>query len=683
MDALLGLVAHVNPFNPFEHGFIIGLGQLILILSGLLFVVLITFLKRWRWLWREWLTTLDPKRIGIMYLIVAALMLLRGLTDAAMIRAQQAFGSPDVVLSAEHFQQVFSAHGTIMIFFVAMGVIFATFNLLIPLLIGARDVAFPFLNATSFWLFAAGAVLVDAFLLIGGEFSAAGWLAYPPLSGLEFSPGKGVDYWIWALQIAGVGSLISGINFLVTIFKMRAPGMRLMQMPMFIWASLGALVLIIFAFPILTATLGMLSLDRLMGMHFFTTDMGGNAMMYVNFIWAWGHPEVYILILPAFGIFSEVVASLSRKRLFGYTSMVWAIVAITFLSFIVWVHHFFTMGAGANVNAFFGIMTMIIAVPTGVKVFNWLFTMYRGRVHFDTPMLWFLGFVVTFTLGGVAGVVMSVPAIDFQVHNSLFLVAHFHTMIIGGVVFGAFAGFTYWWPKFTGFRLHEGLGKAAFWCWLIGFLLAFVPLYILGLMGATRRLDHYDPSLGWQGLFIVAGIGLVVILIGVGFQMLQLVVSTWLHVTRDQTTADSKLGRLLFRLKPLFGGSKAVLADNDPWDGRTLEWSTTSPPPFYNFARIPKVTGRDAFWAMKYTKQSADTSPYQPIKLPKNSPLGMFIAVGAFLIGLALIWHIWWLAGLGLLVVIGSIIVRSNDEDTEYTVSAAEIAKHEAARNNA
>lgn len=654
----LSIFSHFNPVNPFEHGFIVGMGQLTLIFGGIATVALITYFKKWKWLWKEWLTTLDPKRIGIMYLIVAALMLLRGLADAAMIRAQQAFGDPNAVLDAEHFQQVFSAHGTIMIFFVAMGVIFALFNLLIPLMIGARDVAFPFLNATSFWLFAAGAVLVNIFLLIGGEFSAAGWLAYPPLSELEFSPGPGVDYWIWALQIAGVGSLLSGINFLVTIFKMRAPGMRMMQVPMFIWASLGALVLIVFAFPILTATLGMLSLDRLMGMHFFTTDLGGNAMMYVNFIWAWGHPEVYILILPAFGIFSEVVATYSRKRLFGYTSMVWAIAAITFLSFLVWVHHFFTMGAGANVNAFFGIMTMIIAVPTGVKVFNWLFTMYRGRVHFDTPMLWFLGFVVTFTLGGVTGVLMSVPAIDFQAHNSLFLVAHFHTMIIGGVVFGAFAGYTYWFPKFAGFRLHEGLGKAAFWCWLIGFLLAFVPLYVLGLMGATRRLDHYDASLGWQGLFIVAAVGLLVILAGVGFQILQLVVSFIQRKKLADTTGD-------------------------PWDGRTLEWSTTSPPPFYNFARIPHVAGRDPFWAAKHARVEVKNRPYESIRLPKNSPLAMCIAAGAFLIGFGLIWHLWWLAGLGLLMVIASVITRSNTEETEYTVTVAQIAKHEAARSNA
>ena len=547
----MDIFGHINPLNPLEHGIVIAIGQYSMIFGGLAVLGLLTATKRWKWLWKEWLTTLDPKKIGIMYIIIATLMLLRGLADAGMIRLQQALASGDSsgFLTSDHFQQVFTAHGSIMIFFVAMGVIFGLFNLIIPLQIGARDVAFPFMNSVSFWLFAAGALLMNVSLLVGGEFAATGWLAYPPLSGIDYSPGSGVDYWIWSLQIAGVGSLLSGINFFVTILKMRAPGMSLMKMPLFVWSSLGSLVLIIFAFPILTATLTMLALDRSLGMHFFTSGFGGNPMMYINLIWAWGHPEVYILVLPAFGIYSEVVATFSSKRLFGYTSMVWAIGAITFLSFLVWLHHFFTMGAGADVNAFFGIMTAVIAVPTGVKVFNWLFTMYRGRIRLTTPMMWFLGFVVTFTLGGVAGVLMSVPAIDFQVHNSLFLVAHFHTMIIGGVLFGAFAGFTYWFPKFAGFRLNERLGKYAFWCWLIGFLLAFVPLYILGLMGATRRLDHYDASMGWQGLFAVAGIGLIVILIGVGFQILQLVVSYLQRGTHANTRGD-------------------------PWGGRTLEWST-------------------------------------------------------------------------------------------------------------
>ncbi|MBW3569165.1 cytochrome o ubiquinol oxidase subunit I [Candidatus Parcubacteria bacterium] len=649
MNNLLGrLNFDALPDDPVTIG-----GGIMMSLTGLLVIGFLIYTKRWKWLWNEWLTSLDPKKIGIMYIIVALLMLLRGGTDAMMIRLQQATASGgDGIFTTDLFQQVFSAHGTIMIFFVAMGLMFGLINLVLPLQIGARDVAFPFLNSVSFWLFAAGMVLMNISLVIG-EFSAAGWLAYPPLSGLEYSPGVGVDYWIWSLQIAGVGSLLSGINFLVTILKMRAPGMTLMKLPMFCWSVMGSMILVIFAFPILTATLGMLSLDRLMGMHFFTSDFGGNPMMYINLIWAWGHPEVYILILPAFGIFSEVVATFSRKRLFGYTSMVWAIGAITFLSFIVWLHHFFTMGAGANVNAFFGIMTMIIAVPTGVKVFNWLFTMYRGRIHYATPMLWFLGFVTTFTIGGATGVLMSVPAIDFQVHNSLFLVAHFHNMIIGGVVFGFFAGLTYWFPKVFGFKLNEALGKVAFFCWLFGFLLAFMPLYALGILGATRRLDSYDPSMGWQGLFIVAAIGVGVIMIGLAAQILQLAYSIYKRRENMDTTGD-------------------------PWNGRTLEWSTKSPAPFYNFAVIPEVNERDAFWEMKQTKQDLRAKHYQDIYLPKNTGAGIIIAGFAFMAGFALIWHIWWLAFAGLLGIIASLIIRTKNDDSEYKVPAATIKELEA-----
>jgi cytochrome o ubiquinol oxidase subunit 1 len=632
----------------------ITIGGVVMMTLGVLTVVAALFyFKRWTWLWKEWLTSLDPKRIGVMYIVIAGLMLLRGVADALMIRTQQALSSGDAhgIVSSDFFQQVFSAHGTIMIFFVAMGFVFGLLNLIVPLQIGARDVAFPFLNSVSFWLFAAGFILINLSLAVG-EFSAAGWLAYPPLSEVEYSPGVGVDYWIWALQIAGVGSLLSGINFIVTILKMRAPGMTLMKMPIFIWSVLGSMTLVVLAFPILTATLGMLSLDRLFDMHFFTSDGGGNPMMYINLIWAWGHPEVYILILPAFGIFSEVVPTFSGKKLFGYKSMVWAIWAIVFLSFTVWLHHFFTMGAGANVNAFFGIMTMVIAIPTGVKVFNWIFTMYRGRVKFTTPMLWFIGFVVTFTLGGVAGVLMSVPAIDFQVHNSLFLVAHFHTMIIGGVIFGIFSGFTYWFPKFTGFKLNETLGKCAFWCWLIGFLTAFVPLYVLGFMGATRRLDHYDASIGWQGLFIVAGLGVMLICLGIAFQLLQIFVSVIQRKKNLDTTGD-------------------------PWNGRTLEWATTSPPPEYNFAQIPTVIGRDAFWEFKRKRPQGAKLPYQDIVIPKNTPIGVFIAAFAFMVGFGAIWHIVWLAVVGVAGVIVSLIIRLSDDDTERTLKASEISKLE------
>jgi cytochrome o ubiquinol oxidase subunit I len=644
-----------SKIGPSDEPMILG-AQVSMLLAGAGFIAVMTYFKKWKWLWREWITTVDPKRIGVMYIIVALVMLLRGAADAMMMRLHQALATSENsgILNSEHFQQVFTAHGSIMIFFVAMGLMFGLINLIIPLMIGARDVAFPFLNATSFWLFFAGAILMNVSLLIGGEFSAAGWLAYPPLSELKYSPGVGVDYWIWSLQIAGIGSLLSGVNFLVTILKMRAPGMDLMKLPMFAWSVLGSMVLVIFAFPILTVTLALLALDRMFGMHFFTAEAGGNAMMYVNLIWAWGHPEVYILILPAFGIFSEIVATFSRKRLFGYVSMVWAIAAITFLSFIVWLHHFFTMGASADVNAFFGIMTMVIAVPTGVKVFNWLFTMYRGRIRFATPMLWFMGFVVTFTLGGVAGVLMGVPAIDFQVHNSLFLVAHFHTMIIGGVVFGYFAGLTYWFPKIFGFTLNERLGTAAFWCWLIGFLLAFVPLYILGLMGATRRLDHYDPSMGWQGLFIVAGVGAAIIGLGILLQIVQLVVSVWLrHQNRDLT--------------------------GDPWNGRTLEWSTVSPAPAYNFAVLPIVKDRDAWWEMKQSKRLKPAeAEYTDIHMPKNTPTGFILGMCGLVIGFAFIWHLYWLALLGVLVAITFIIMRTTDDETEYRITASQLKKFEA-----
>lgn len=631
-------------------------GAISLVLLGIVGFGLMTYFKKWKWLWKEWITSLDPKKIGVMYLVVASAMMLRGLADALMMRTQQAtsVGASHGIVSSDTFQQVFSAHGTIMIFFVAMGLMFGLINLILPLQLGSRDVAFPFLNSTSFWLYTAGMILINLSLVIG-EFSNAGWLAYPPLSELKFSPGVGVDYWIWSLQIAGVGSLLSGINFLVTILKMRAPGMSLMKMPMFAWSVLGSMSLVAFAFPILTVTLALLALDRTLGMHFFTADGGGNAMMYVNLIWAWGHPEVYILILPAFGIFSEVVATFSRKRLFGYTSMVWAIWAIVFLSFIVWLHHFFTMGAGADVNAFFGIMTMIITVPTGVKIFNWLFTMYRGRIHLTSPMLWFIGFVVMFTIGGVAGVLLAVPPADFQLHNSLFLVAHFHTMIVTGVLFGYLAGITYWFPKVFGFKLNERLGKYAFWSWLVGFALAFIPLYILGLMGATRRLDHYDPSMGWQQLFIVAGIGVLFICLGVGFQILQLIVSIVQRKQNRDTTGD-------------------------PWNGRTLEWSTTSPAPAYNFAVLPNASERDAFWAFKHSKTKPKKPAYTDIMMPKNTGLGPIIAAFAFMFGFAAIWHITWLAVIGFIGVIATIIIRMNDDDTEYVLPAHEVKVLEDAR---
>jgi len=629
-------------------------GSLFTIAGVLAAAGVVTYYRFWPKLWNEWLTSLDPKRIGVMYLVVSVVMLVRGGFDALLLRAQQAtsVGASHGILAAGHFQEIFSAHGSLMIFFVAMGMMFGLINLIVPLQIGARDVAFPFLNSVSFYLFLAGAVLMNLPLIIG-DFSIAGWLAYPPLSELAFSPTVGVDYWIWALQISGIGSLLSGINFLITIVKKRAPGMTWMRLPMFPWTVLCSMFLVCFAFPILTVTLALLSLDRTAGMHFFTAGMGGNMMMYINLIWAWGHPEVYILALPAFGIFSEVVPIFSGKKLAGYVSMVLSIIAITFFSFLVWLHHFFTMGAGADVNAFFGIMTMIIAVPTGVKMFNWIFTMYRGRIRFYSPMLWFMGFVVLFTLGGVTGVVLAEPAADYQLHNSLFLVAHFHTMIVSGVLFGYFAGLTYWFPKIFGFTLDEKLGKAAFWCWCIGFILAFGPLYELGFMGATRRLDHYSAGMGWQPLFIVAGIGAVVIFTGFGLQLVQLVRSIrQRHMHQDLT--------------------------GDPWNGRTLEWSVPSPAPAYNFAHIPVVFERDAFWHAKERGRALhDAEQYEDISMPRNSALGMVIAAAVFLVGFGIVWHIWWLVIAGLFCAIAVVFVRAYDDDTEYIIPAAEVRLRE------
>lgn len=618
-------------------------------LLTIVIVVLLIKYKKFGWLWKNWLTSLDAKKIGVMYGVVAVLMLIRGVGDALMLRSQTAVavGETSGPFSADMFQQVFTAHGTIMIFFVAMGLMFALINVALPLMLGARDVAFPWLNSVSLWLFIAGMVLNNIALVAGG-FSNAGWLGYPPLSELQYNPGPGIDYWIWSLQIAGIGSLLSGINFIATILTKRAKGMTLMKMPIFAWSVLVSMVLVVLAFPILTATLGMLGLDRLLGMHFFTSDGGGNPMMYINLIWAWGHPEVYILILPAFGIFSEVVATFARKKLFGYTTMVWALILIMFLSFIVWQHHFFTMGAGANVNAFFGIMTMIIAIPTGVKVFNWLFTMFRGRIDFKAPMIWFIGFVLTFTIGGVTGVLMAVPAIDFQVHNSMFLVAHFHNTIIGGVVFGFMAGINYWWPKIFGWKLHDGLGKLSAYLWMIGFMVAFLPLYALGFMGAVRRIDHYsDPS--WQPFFIVSAIGVLIIGAGIAAMMLQITVSIIQRRKMRDTTGD-------------------------PWNGRTLEWSVPSPAPEYNFALLPEAQRRDEWW---YKKQDGMRLPeyreYKPIVLPKNSSSGVVIGIAAGLGGFGLIWHMWWLAAAGLLMIVVVVIARTTSDSNEYELSADEV----------
>jgi cytochrome o ubiquinol oxidase subunit 1 len=619
-------------------------------------------LKGWLpYLWQEWITSVDHKRIGIMYTLLAMVMLLRGFSDAIMMRLQQAlaFHSPGY-LPPEHYDQIFSAHGTLMIFFVAMPFVIGLMNFVVPLQLGIRDVAFPTLNSVGFWLTATGALLVNISLVVG-EFARTGWLPFPPLSEITYSPGVGVDYYLWAIEISGVGTLLSGVNLVTTVLKMRAPGMTYMRMPMFCWTTLATNLLIVAAFPILTATLAMLLLDRYLGFHFFTNEAGGNMMMFMNLIWAWGHPEVYILILPAFGIFSEVISTFSRKPLFGYRSMVAATMAICVLSFTVWLHHFFTMGAGANVNAIFGIASMSIAVPTGVKVFNWLFTMYGGRVVYSPPILWSLGFMVTFVIGGMTGVLLAVPPADFVLHNSLFLVAHFHNVIIGGVLFGAFAGYTYWFPKAFGFRLHEGLGKAAFWCWLIGFYVAFMPLYVLGLMGMTRRMQHYDVA-AWRPWLLIAACGAAVILAGIILQIAQLAVS----IRRREALRD---------------------ATGDPWDGRSLEWATSSPPPAFNFAVPPRIDGDEAYWRVKQRARLeaklGDEPPYTAIEMPRNSPTGFICAFFATLMGFALIWHIWWIVALGALGAYATFVVFAWRDRHEDIIPAELVARIDRANRNA
>ena len=628
--------------------------------GGIALLAVLTKYRLWGYLWKEWFTSVDHKKIGIMYMVLGLVMFVRGFADAVMMRIQQvwAFGGSEGYLNAHHYDQIFTAHGVIMIFFAAMPFVTGLMNYIVPLQIGARDVSFPFLNNFSFWMTTGGAAIVMASLFVG-EFAQTGWLAYPPLSGIGYSPWVGVDYYIWALQVAGVGTTLSGINLLVTIIKMRAPGMTMMRIPVFTWTSLCTNVLIVATFPVLTMTLILLTLDRYLGMNFFTNDLGGNPMMYVNLIWIWGHPEVYILILPLFGVYSEIASTFSGKRLFGYSSMVYATVCITVLSYLVWLHHFFTMGSGASVNSFFGITTMIISIPTGAKIFNWLFTMYGGRIRFDLPMMWTIAFMLTFVIGGMTGVMLAVPPADFVLHNSLFLIAHFHNVIIGGVVFGVFAAINFWWPKAFGFKLNVFWGKVSFWCWVVGFWVAFMPLYILGLMGVTRRMRVFDdPDLRiW---FIIAGFGAFLIACGIGAMLIQYTVS------------------ILNRNKPEYRD-----VTGDPWDGRTLEWATSSPPPAYNFAFTPVSHGLDTWWEMKREGAARPTKSFVPIHMPKNTGAGVVLAGLATICGLALIWYIWWLAALSFLGLITVAIAHTFNYDRDYYIPAAEVTATEDARTRA
>lgn len=639
---------------PYHEPILIGTFAVVA-LGGLALVALITRYKLWGYLWHDWFTSVDHKKIGIMYMILGVVMLLRGFADALMMRGQQAiaFAGNEGYLPPHHYDQIFTAHGVIMIFFVAMPFVTGLMNYVVPLQIGARDVAFPFLNNFSFWMTVGGAVLIMASLFIG-EFAKVGWLAYPPLSGAAYSPGVGMDYYLWGLQIAGIGTTLSGVNLIATIVKMRAPGMDMMKMPVFTWTSLCTNVLIVATFPILAATLALLTLDRYVGTNFFTNDLGGNPMMYVNLIWIWGHPEVYILILPIFGVYSEVASTFCGKRLFGYASMVYATVVITILSYLVWLHHFFTMGSGASVNSFFGITTMIISIPTGAKIFNWLFTMYRGRIRFELPMMWLLAFMLTFVIGGMTGVMLAVPPADFVLHNSLFLIAHFHNVIIGGVVFGVFAGIAYWFPKAFGFKLDRFWGVLSFWFWVIGFYVAFMPLYILGLMGVTRRLSRFeDPSL--QIWFVIAAIGAVLIALGIACFLIQIGVS----ILRREQLRDTT---------------------GDPWDGRTLEWATSSPPPAYNFAFTPIVHDLDAWADMKKRGYQRPLTGFRPIHMPKNTGAGVIIAGLATICGFALIWYIWWLAALSFVGVLAAVIIHTFNYDRDFHIPADEVVQAEDAR---
>ncbi|HET7580208.1 MAG TPA: cbb3-type cytochrome c oxidase subunit I [Bacillales bacterium] len=626
--------------------------SIILFSIGIVFVL--TYFKKWKWLWKEWITTVDHKKIGIMYLIAALLMMFRGGVDALLMRTQLAMPDSNF-LTAEHYDQIFTTHGTIMILFMAMPFIFAMFNIVVPLQLGARDVAFPYLNAVSFWLFFFGAMLLNLSFVIGGS-PDGGWVSYPPLTELATDPGPGENFYLLAIQISGIGSIATGINFLVTILKMRAPGMKLNLMPLFSWSVLAACIVIIFSFPALTVALALLLIDRVAGAHFFTILHGGNPMMFINLFWVWGHPEVYIVVLPAFGIYSEIVSTFSQKRIFGYSSMIASLFLISIVSYFVWAHHFFTMGASAGVNSFFAIASMFIAIPTGVKVFNWLFTMFRGRIQFKLPMLWMIAFFPCFVIGGATGVMLAVAPADYQYHNSYFLIAHFHQVLIGGTVFGLIAGMYYWWPKVFGFKLNETLGKWGFWFFNIGFYVCFMPQYALGFMGMTRRVYTYPVETGWLPLNQLSTVGAYMMGAGFMFIVYQIIYSIR-HGERDLT--------------------------GDPWNGRTLEWSLPSPAPEYNFAHIPEVHERDAWLAMKKRGDSLANinkqKSFEPIHMPKHSSLPFLMSLAFFFMGFGFVFNWYWMVVPGVAGILVCLIIRSQQRNTDYHIPAEEIRETESA----
>jgi cytochrome aa3-600 menaquinol oxidase subunit I len=608
----------------------------------------LTYFKKWGYLWREWLTTVDHKRIGIMYLLSALLMLFRGGVDAIMMRAQLAVPE-NTLLDAQHYNEIFTTHGIVMILFMAMPFIMFFMNFVVPLQIGARDVAFPRLNALSFWLFFMGAMLFNISFVVGGS-PDAGWTSYFPLAGNEFSESVGTNYYMIAIQIAGIGTLMTGINFITTILKMRAPGMTLMKMPMFTWSALIANVIIVFAFPVLAVLLAMGTLDRQFGTHFFTMDNGGMDMLWANIFWVWGHPEVYILILPAFGIYSEIISTFARRNLYGYTSMVGSMVIISLLSFLVWAHHFFTMGQGALTNSIFSITTMAIAVPTGVKIFNWLLTLRKGKIVFTTPMLYSMLFIPLFTLGGVTGVMLAMSAADYQYHNTMFLVAHFHNVIIPGVVYAMLAGLHYYWPKMFGFMLNERIGKWTAWLMSIGFILAFMPMYISGLDGQARRMYTYSESAGFGPMNMVSFVGAAIMAIS-----FVLIVYNIYYSTRYETRDIS----------------------NDPWDARTLEWATHTPVPEYNFAILPDVRSNEALWDAKKNGHVLFKGEYEKIHMPNNSGIPFIMSCIFFVWGFSFIFSLWIpviLTTIGIFVCMG---LRSFEQDHGRYISVKEIEETE------
>ncbi|HKJ07898.1 MAG TPA: cbb3-type cytochrome c oxidase subunit I [Gammaproteobacteria bacterium] len=650
------LSLHQIPYdNPIVVGaFIFALAVAAVLAGG------VTYSGKWGYLWREWLTTVDHKKIGVMYIVVGLVMLFRGFIDAVMIRTQQVMavgvhsaghlGALHGYMPPYHFDQVYSAHGAIMLLFAVTPILVGLMNVVVPLQIGARDMAYPYLNALGLWLTTAGAALIMLSLFVG-DFSHAGWVGLTPLTELPYSPGVGVDYWMWAIQVSSVGTTIGAINLIATIVKMRAPGMKWSRLPVFTWTSMATNIIGVTTFPVLAATLFLLSLDRYLGTHFFTAGMGGNLMLYTNLFWVWGHPEVYFLVLPAFGVLSEIVPTFSEKPLFGYTAMVLASLGIAGVSWAVWLHHFFTMGAGPDVNAFFSVSTMLVGIPTGVKVFNWLLTMYRGRLRFDTPMLWATAGVFILLTGGLTGMMLAVPAIDYQVHNSVFVVAHFHNMILV-IAFAIMGAISYWFPKVFGFKLNEALGRRVFWYWTAASIMVFVPMYTLGFMGMTRRLDYvFDPR--WRALLIAEEVGIGLYWIATYYQIKQLYVSI-----RDH---------------------RANRVEADAWGtARSMEWMTHSPVPFYNFAVTPRVHARDE-WAWRREQGFTSLRPerFQDVHMPKNTAVPLVLGALSFALGFGLVWRIWWLTALCVVAIVAAVIQRSFNKDTDYVISAAEIERLE------